>query len=160
MKMSQFVYMLPKLWKCAPDSGWVSIISTNVTCAHPCVAVCMCGEIKALDCVCVSVWVWAGVWVWVCLCLCVCLSVCLCVVLRLIKHLTVDLQLTASYPTSYHQKKSFPLASHPGPSKTVNWGPGLGWGMDKTTGCAILHQGTGGTLGAHTMTGRRMPVLL
>ena len=32
--------------------------------------------------------------------------------------------------------------------------------MDKTTGCAILHQGIGGTSGAHTMAGRHIPLLL
>ena len=32
--------------------------------------------------------------------------------------------------------------------------------MDKTTSCAILHQGTGGNLGVHTMAGRHKSVLL
>ena len=32
--------------------------------------------------------------------------------------------------------------------------------MDKTTGCAILYQGTGGALDVHTMAGRRTPVFL
>ena len=39
----------------------------------------------------------------------------------------------------------------------VDW---LSLVMDKTTGCAILCQGTGGTLGAHTMAGRHKSVLL
>ena len=58
-------------------------------------------------------------------------------------------------PPEKKKKHLSPLGTQPGPSKTVNWGPGLGWGRtrplavpnssevhvglqgkDKTTGCA------------------------
>ena len=51
------------------------------------------------------------------------------------------------------------MAPHPGPSK-YKLGTWLRLGMDKTTSCALLHQGTGGTSSAHTMAGRHVPVLL
>ena len=68
---------------------------------------------------------------------CVCVCVCVCV-----------------------KKKILHLAPHPGPSKNSKLGTWLRLGMDKTTGCAILHQGTGGMSGAHTMVGRHKSVLL
>ena len=67
------------------------------------------------------------VYVYVC-CICVCLSVCDgSVATWWLKHLTVDLEFTDSSPTSYHWKENLlHLAAHPGKSKTVMWGPGLG----------------------------------
>ena len=63
-------------------------------------------------------------------CVCVCVFVCVCVhnhVAWWLKHVSVDLKFTGSSPTSYHWRKSvLHLAPHLCPSKTVNWGPGLG----------------------------------
>ena len=57
---------------------------------------------------------------------CVCVSDC---VAKWLKHLTVNRKITGSSPTSYHWRKIFlHLAPNPGPSKIVNWGPGLGRG--------------------------------
>ena len=39
-------------------------------------------------------------------------------------------------------------------------GTWLRLGMEKTTGCATLEQGTGGTLDAHAMAGKHKSVLL
>ena len=68
------------------------------------------------------------------------------------------------------EEKILRLSPHPGLSKTVNWGTGLRLGMDKTNDCptcalteygtSTLFQGTGRTLGAHTMAGRHKSVLL
>ena len=78
--------------------------------------------------------------VFVCACACACVCVCVCVsdcVAKWLKHLTVNRKITGSSPTSYHRrkkkKKSFflHLAPNPGPSKIVNWGPGLGWGRTR-----------------------------
>ena len=50
-----------------------------------------------------------------------------------LKHLTVNRKITGSSPTKYHRrkKKGHPLFSNPGPSKIVNWEPGLGWGRTR-----------------------------
>ena len=39
--------------------------------------------------------------------------------------------LTGSSPTSYHRSYFLHLAPNPGPSKIVNWEPGLGWGRTR-----------------------------
>ena len=52
-----------------------------------------------------------------------------------LKHLTVNRKITGSSPTSYHRRKKnsifLHLAPNPGPSKIVNWEPGLGWGRTR-----------------------------
>ena len=86
---------------------------------------------------------------------CVCVDTCMCVyvcggcvpVVKALDCGAVVHRFKSHQPPLEENKCSLDLALHPGPNKTVNWGPGFRLGMDKTTGFAILHQGTGGTLG-------------
>lgn len=51
-------------------------------------------------------------------------------------------QLSLAIRTSFFLHLALSL----GPSKILNWGPGLGWGRTRRS----FHWGTGGTMGAHT----------
>ena len=59
------------------------------------------------------------------------------------------------------EKNLLHLTPHPGPSKAVNGGSGLGWRwLRSCTGCVMFFQGTGGISGTHPMVGRHKSVLL
>ena len=81
------------------------------------------------------------------MCVCVCERECVCVCVYMYKCVSVwpsgqsARKVAGSSPTSTtgERKNLSPLALYPGPSKIVNWEPGLGWGWTRPLAVPIFH---------------------